>query len=146
MSRLATLGAATAALTLAGCSSASFQWRSVAIAGQSSCLPVATTLAAQQRGLQGVRPVARAMVFQYSPPAEPSFWMKDTPSPLTGVWVGASRRVIGYWHGRPESTTLHPPPAPIAAVVEYPYGTQVPGLGATVAIGARCQLPPGGRL
>ena len=78
---------------------ASFQWREVAIAERNACLPVAFTLAAQARGLQGVRRVARPMVFAYSPPAQPLFWMKDTPAALTGLWVGRSGGVIGYWHG-----------------------------------------------
>ncbi len=51
--------------------------------------------------------MARPMVFAYSRPARPSFWMDDTPAALSGVWVGASGRVIGYWHGQPETQTLH---------------------------------------
>lgn len=111
--------------------------------GAPQCLPVAFTLGAQERGLQEVKRVARPMVFSYSPPATPSFWMKDTPASLSGVWVGASRRVIAYWHGRPESTALHPAPAPIVAVIEYPAGAAVPALGAPFAMGARCPSQPG---
>ena len=86
----------------------------------------------------GVKHVVHPMVFPYSPPAMPSFWMKDTPSALTGVWVGSSDRVIGYWYGRPETTTLHSPPAPIRAVIEYRAGTKPPPRGAGFAIGPRC--------
>ncbi len=145
VARAAALGLACS-LALAACSSAAadFAWRRVALGGRAGCLPVAFTLAAQERGLMGVKHVARPMVFAYSPPAMPAFWMKDTPAPLTGVWVSASHRVIGYWHGKPESTTLHPAPAPVSAVIEYRAGAAVPHLGASYALGARCARPPGG--
>jgi uncharacterized membrane protein (UPF0127 family) len=104
---------------------------------------VAFSLAAQERGLQGVKRVVRPMVFAYSPPSTPSFWMKDTPAPLTGVWVGAGKRVIGYWHGQPESTALHPAPAPVSAVIEYPAGARVPPLGARYILGRACPAQRG---
>jgi uncharacterized membrane protein (UPF0127 family) len=124
-------------------SRASFVWHEVAIAGERHCLPVAYSAAAQERGLQGVKHVARPMVFAFSAPSMPSFWMKDTPSPLTGVWVGASHRVIGYWHGRPQSTKLQPAPAPVSAVLEFPAGAKVPPLASRVRIGERCQTRDG---
>jgi uncharacterized membrane protein (UPF0127 family) len=138
--------AVACSLILVACSSAAgeFAWRRVSLGGRVRCVPVAFTLAAQERGLMGVRHVSRPMVFAYSPPSMPSFWMKDTLAPLTGVWVGASKRVIGYWHGKPESTALHPAPAPISAVIEYPAGAKVPALGARYALGARCPRQPGG--
>jgi uncharacterized membrane protein (UPF0127 family) len=137
---------AVGSIALAACSlvSASFEWREVTVAGQTQCLPVAFTLAAQERGLQGVKHVARPMVFAYSPPDTPSFWMKDTPSPLTGVWIGAQGRVIGYWHGKPQSTELHHPSAPVAAVIEYRAGSRVPPTGARFALGRRCAAQRGG--
>lgn len=140
MLRLAAVFAA-GSLALAGCSliDASFQWRQVSIAGRAQCLPVAFSLDAQQQGLQGVKRVVRPMVFAYSPPSTPSFWMQDTPSSLTGVWVGASDKVIGYWHGQPGSTSLHHPPAPISAVIEYVEGAKVPAAGSPIAIGAACR-------
>jgi uncharacterized membrane protein (UPF0127 family) len=133
-------------IALAACSSggASFEWREVSLGGRVECLPVAFTLAAQERGLQGVKRVVRPMVFAYSPPATPAFWMKDTPEPLTGVWIGAARRVVGYWHGQPESTELHPAPAPVAAVLEFRAGARVPPPGVRFALGRRCAAQPGG--
>lgn len=130
--------AALGVLVLSGCSEASFQWRVVSIAGQRQCLPVASTLDAQQRGLQGVQRVVRPMVFAYSPPDTPSFWMDNTPSPLTGVWIGPRNRIVGYWHGQPQSQDLHPSPGPVSAVIEYRYGEAVPAAGAPFAIGPRC--------
>lgn len=138
------LAAAALALLLAGCGG-SFHWHRVSIGGQGTrCLPVAFSVAAQERGLQGVKRVARPMVFAYSPPDTPSFWMKDTPAALTGVWVGADKHVIGYWHGQPGSTALHPAPAPVSAVIEYAAGARVPSLGASVALGRACKPQPGG--
>jgi uncharacterized membrane protein (UPF0127 family) len=133
-------------VALAGCSSAAarFQWHQISLGRRSpQCLPVAFTLAAQERGLQGVKRVVRPMVFAYTSPTSVSFWMKDTPSPLTGVWVGVSHRVIGYWHGQPESTKLHPSPTPIVAVIEYRAGMPVPALGTRFAIGRGCSRLPG---
>lgn len=110
-----------------------FEWDSVDIAGASSCVPVARTLQTQTRGLMGVRhPIP--MVFAFAPPRLVSFWMKDTPSPLTGVWVDADGRVAGYWHGVPESLTGHPSPAPVRDVIEYPAGDTVPAVGSHVSV------------
>jgi uncharacterized membrane protein (UPF0127 family) len=81
------------------------------------------------------------MVFAYSPPATPSFWMKATPAPLTGVWIGSTGRVIGYWHGQPNSTDVHEPPAPVSAVIEYGGRSAVPAIGSRFTIGGRCQAP-----
>jgi uncharacterized membrane protein (UPF0127 family) len=138
--------AVACSLTLASCSSAAdqFAWRKVALGQRVRCLPVAFTLGAQERGLMGVKHVVRPMVFAYSPPSSPSFWMKDTPAALTGVWVGASGRVIGYWHGVPESTKLHPAPAPVSAVIEYRAGAPVPPIGTRYRIRGKCPRQPGG--
>jgi uncharacterized membrane protein (UPF0127 family) len=136
------LGVLCALALVVGCGatgSASFQWHEVAIAERNACLPVAVTLAAQERGLQGVKHVVHPMVFAYSSPATPSFWMNDAPAALTGVWVGRSGRVIGYWRGQPESTLLHPAPAPVRAVIEYPDGARMPPVGSRVRIGAPCE-------
>jgi uncharacterized membrane protein (UPF0127 family) len=126
---------------LAGCGHGGrvrFDWRQVSIAGRTACWPIASSEAAQERGLMGVRPVRYPMVFPYSQPTSPTYWMKDTPAALTGVWVGASGRVIGYWHGQPFSETGHEPPSPISAVIEFPAGAPVPPLGTAVHLGAAC--------
>ncbi len=120
-----------------------FDWHQVSIGGRVQCLPVASSLGAQHQGLQGVKHVVRPMVFAYSPPDTPSFWMDDTPAPLTGVWVGAAHRVIGYWQGQPESDALHPPPAPVSAVIEYPRGAPVPARGTAVTVGGHCPAQVG---
>jgi uncharacterized membrane protein (UPF0127 family) len=123
---------------------AAFQWRRVSIAATVRCLPVAFSLADRERGLQGVTRVARPMVFAYSSPVTVWFWMSNTPAPLTGVWIGASHRVAGYWHGRPNSTQLHRSPVPVTAVIEYPAGARLPRLTARFSLGPRCPAQPGG--
>lgn len=136
-------GALIMAWALVGCGHGgpvSYSWRRVSIAGRTACWPVAVGEAAQERGLMGVTAVRYPMVFPYSPPGSPTYWMKDTPAALTGVWVGGSGRVIGYWHGQPFSEAGHQPPSPVSAVIEYPAGAPVPPLGAAVRLGSRC--PP----
>ena len=143
--RLIPVVLATAVLLAAtATASAAFQWRRVSIARAVQCLPVAFSLADQERGLQGVTRVARPMVFAYSAPVTVWFWMKNTPVPLTGVWIGASHRVAGYWHGRPNSTQLHRSPVPVTAVIEYAAGAKVPGPGSRFSVGSRCPVQPGG--
>lgn len=131
-------------LALSAAGAQAFQWHRVAIGRRVRCLPVAYSRADRARGLQGVARVARPLVFAFSPPVMAWFWMKDTPVPLTGVWVGVAGSVIGYWHGRPYSTTFHASPAAVSAVIEYSAAARVPPRGARVTIGRGCPLEPGG--
>jgi uncharacterized membrane protein (UPF0127 family) len=118
-------------------------WRHVSIAGRVRCLPVAFSVADQERGLQGVRHVDRPLVFAFPRPVTVGFWMKDTPIPLTGVWVGVDHRVIGVWHGRPESLAVHLAPRPFIAALEYGAGARVPAIGARITLGHACPAQPG---
>jgi uncharacterized membrane protein (UPF0127 family) len=120
-----------------------FAWRHVSIAGRVRCLPVAYSVADQNRGLQGVRHVDRPLVFAFSRPTTVAFWMKDTPTPLTGVWVGIGHRVIGVWHGHPNSQALHFAPRPFIAALEYRAGARVPAVGTRITIGRSCPIQPG---
>jgi uncharacterized membrane protein (UPF0127 family) len=141
---IAVVVATTVLLAATATASGAFQWRRVSIAKAVRCLPVAFSLADQERGLQGVTRVARPMVFAYSSPVTVWFWMKNTPVPLTGVWIGASHRVAGYWHGRPNSTQLHRSPEPVTAVIEYAAGGKLPRLTSRFSVGSRCRVQPGG--
>jgi uncharacterized membrane protein (UPF0127 family) len=131
-------------LGVAATASAAVQWRRVSIARAVRCLPVAFSLADQERGLQGVKRVARPMVFAYPSPVTVWYWMKNTPVPLAGVWIGASHHVAGYWHGRPNSTQLHRSPVPVTAVIEYAAGAKLPRLTSRFSVGSRCRVQPGG--
>jgi uncharacterized membrane protein (UPF0127 family) len=136
--------ATTVLLAATAAASAAFQWRRVSIARGVRCLPVAFSLADQERGLQGVTRVARPMVFAYSSPVTVWFWMKNTPVPLTGVWIGASHHVAGYWYGRPNSPQLHRSPVPVTAVIEYATGAKLPRLGSRFSVGSKCPVQRGG--
>ena len=108
------------------------------------CVPVASTPQEQAQGLMGIhKPIP--MAFYFNPPMQLSFWMKDTPARLTGVWVAADETVLGYWHGTPYSLTLHDSPAPVSLVLEYPRGYRVPARGSRVRLGAPCK-PTSNRL
>jgi uncharacterized membrane protein (UPF0127 family) len=120
-----------------------FAWRRFEIGGATQCLPAALTLAAQERGLMGVRnPIP--MVFVFTPPQPVAFWMKATPTPLTGAWVSPAGRVVGYWHGDPQSLVLHPSPGRVRYVIEYPPGRVPPPVGTRVTMAGHC--PSGPRL
>ena len=86
-----------------------------------------------------VRQPARPMLFTFSQAGSYAFWMEDTPSPLTGVWIGPAQTVIGRWYGVSNTTVTHVPPAPVVAVIEYPPGWPVPSDGALLQVGRRCR-------
>jgi uncharacterized membrane protein (UPF0127 family) len=125
---------------------ASYSWHEFQVAGRRLCLPTADTPAARARGLMGVsHPVP--MVFVFDPPLRASFWMKGTPEPLTGVWVSATTgRVVGYWHGAPESLVNHVAPQAVRYVIEYPRDWSPPALGTTVRRASPRICPAGARL
>ena len=54
----------------------------------------------RQKGLMFRPPLAddRGMLFQFEAPAEHSFWMKDTPSSLDIVYIGADGRIASIAH------------------------------------------------
>jgi uncharacterized membrane protein (UPF0127 family) len=85
------------------------------------------------------------MVFQFDPPQQVMFWMKDTPSRLIGVWVGSDQIVIGYWHGTPYSLVPHASPAPVRLVIEYPPGYRIPAMGSRARLAGSCK-PSSGKL
>lgn len=135
---------------------AGFGCRTVTVTGEgrapvTHCLWVADTPTLQGRGLTGVddpglggRP---GMAFVFDAPVEASFWMKDTPLPLTLVWVGTDGRVLGTrdmepCSGAPGAVCAPvPPPGPLSMAVEVPQG-RAPALGlvpgASVAVGEPC--------
>ncbi|MBU3700915.1 MAG: DUF192 domain-containing protein [Acidimicrobiia bacterium] len=135
---------------------AGFGCRTLTVTGEgraprADCVWVADTPALQGRGLMGVddpglggRP---GMAFVFDPPVEASFWMKDTPLPLTLVWVGKDGRVLGTRDLEPCSATSGSvctpvsPPGPLSMAIEVPRG-RAPALGlvpgASVSLGAPC--------
>ena len=137
---------ANGAYQLISAHTVSYSWYEFQIGGRPACLPTAETPAARAHGLMGVsHPVP--MVFVFDPPQVAAFWMKDTPEPLTGAWVAAaSNRVVGYWHGIPNSLVNHVAPRPVRYVIEYPRGWSPPPLGTAVLRPVRHRCPAGARL
>jgi len=62
----------------------------------------------RSHGLMGVTELApdEGMIFVYPAPRELTFWMKDTPSPLSIAYVGADGRVVSISDMQPFDTTL----------------------------------------
>lgn len=54
----------------------------------------------RQKGLMFRQALAddRGMLFQFEAPAEQSFWMKNTPSSLDIVYIGADGRIVSIAH------------------------------------------------
>jgi len=110
----------------------------VTLGATSGCWPLATTAREHQQGLIGVRHPARPMVFSYQQAGSYTFWMRGVPASVNGVWIGSAKTVIGHWHGAPNSTAKHSPPAPVTAAVLYPAGWPVPADGARLRVGGHC--------
>jgi uncharacterized membrane protein (UPF0127 family) len=62
----------------------------------------------RSQGLMGVTELAtdEGMVFVYPAARELTFWMKNTPTPLSIAYVGADGRVISIKDMKPFDTTL----------------------------------------
>lgn len=122
--------------------STTYPARKILVGKRVHCWPVATTPQQQTRGLQGIERPRYPLVFVFHPPEAVGFWMKDTPAPLTGVWISSRGLVTGYWHGKPESLTPHYPPQFVAMVIEYPAADRVPALRTRVLLEGSCQRLP----
>ncbi|MBO0729613.1 MAG: DUF192 domain-containing protein [Acidimicrobiaceae bacterium] len=121
-----------------------FPSRRVTLGAASGCWPVASTPRERAQGLSGVRHPARPMMFTFRKASSSyRFAMVGVPAPVNAVWIGSGRTVIGRWHGTPNSSAMHAPPAPITAVVVYPRGWRVPPNGARLRVGGRCKSSAG---
>ena len=115
-----------------------FYFRRVTLGANRGCWPVAATSSERTEGLTGVRHPALPMVFLFQKPGTYAFTMTGGPAPLTGVWIGHGNKVIGHWHGVPDSSTQHRPPRPITEAILYPAGWPTPANGTPLRLGARC--------
>ena len=108
----------------------------IANCGPTSRVLVAVTQVERALGIQQERDFlgTDGMLFVYSAPQRPSFWMRDTHIPLGIVFFDPDYRVIGTAEMLPFTTTRHVPAAPIIAALEvraninvriaYPIGTR----------------------
>ena len=88
-------------------------------------LEVATTDAAQQRGLGGRRKLAQngGMLFVFSAQSQQCFWMKDMRFPIDIIWADSSKRVTRIEHDLSPATYPHEYCAPAQYVIELNAGT-----------------------
>ena len=85
---------------------------------------VAATPEQQERGLMFVKSLAgdRGMIFPYSPPAEVSFWMKNTLIPLDIIFIRTDGTIVRVTHAKALDVTPLPSGEPISAVLEIRGG------------------------
>ena len=92
---------------------------------------IARTDAEQAKGLGGRSSLDafHGMLFVFTPPTIPGFWMKDMSFPIDIVWI-SENRVIGVIEnadpqiGAPESKLkIYTPPSSVDSVIELSAGT-----------------------
>jgi len=120
-----------------------FPSRRVTLGSTGGCWPLATTQRELMQGLDGLRHPARPMVFAFQPARSQIFTSQHVLVPVTFVWIGRGKTVIGRRHAAPGSVATYSPPAPVTAVVEYPAGWRVPPDGARIQVGGRCSSSAG---
>ena len=85
---------------------------------------VAATPEQQERGLIFVMSLAgdRGMIFPYDPPADVSFWMKNTLIPLDIIFIRPDGTIVRITNAKALDLTPLPAGEPIAAVLEIRGG------------------------
>ena len=89
---------------------------------------IADTDASREQGLSDVPSMATSsgMLFAFDEPGSYGFWMKDMDFPLTMVWIGSDKQVVGL--ARDLSPDTYPevffPPAPVEYVLEIDAGAE----------------------
>lgn len=91
---------------------------------------VAVTPEEQQRGLMFQEWPPPVMCFPTKRAGYPSFWMKNTPSPLDILFAHRGK-IVAIAFGKPNSTELIEPKKLTDLVIELPHGT-VKSLGIEV--------------
>lgn len=98
------------------------------------CALLAATRQQRERGLMQVVDLQgyAGMVFRYEQDSQSSFYMKNTPMPLSVAWFGADGRFINSADmepcGNEDGCPLHGAGAPFRYALEVPRG-QLPALG-----------------
>ncbi len=88
---------------------------------------VADTPEARERGLKGVRDLAPdgGMAFVFDDPSPSSFWMKDTPLPLSIAFWGRDRRITAIMDMAPcraDPCPTYRPDRPFVGALEVHRG------------------------
>lgn len=117
------------------------------------CLLAAMTAPQRARGLMGVTDLQgyAGMAFLYDEPVTNSFYMRNTPMPLSIAWVAADGSLVSTADMEPcedrDDCPTYAPTGPYRTAIEVPQG-QLPALGinegATVHVGGACAPRAGG--
>jgi uncharacterized membrane protein (UPF0127 family) len=85
---------------------------------------IAASFEEQERGLMFRRSLApdRGMIFPYDPPADVSFWMKNTLIPLDMLFIRRDGTIVRIATAKPLDETTIPAGEPVAAVLEIAGG------------------------
>jgi uncharacterized membrane protein (UPF0127 family) len=85
---------------------------------------IAATEQEQEQGLMFYRSLApdQGMIFPYDPPADVSFWMKNTLIPLDMVFIRADGTIARIATAKPLDLSPVPAGEPVAAVLEIAGG------------------------
>jgi hypothetical protein len=111
------------------------------------CVLLAATDTQRQRGLMEVTDLQgfAGMLFVWDQDVESSFYMRNTPTPLSIAWVAADGRLVSTEDMTPcedlDDCPLYPPAGPYRFALEVPQGElddmgMVPG--STLAAGGAC--------
>lgn len=103
---------------------------SVVIGGDTILVDIADESAEQERGLSGrpTLPRNHGMLFVYSQPSRPGFWMKDMRFPIDIVWIGEDNKIVAVLPNLNPDTypAVFSPPeevAPVRYVLEVNAGS-----------------------
>lgn len=86
---------------------------------------IADDIAERERGLMYRPPLEddRGMLFEFPDAAERGFWMRNTPSSLDIIYVGADGRIVSIaHHTTPYSDSIYPSNGPATGVIELRAG------------------------
>ncbi|TPG86721.1 DUF192 domain-containing protein [Pseudomonas caspiana] len=100
--------------------------------GASVTLPLARSRAEQVQGLAGKADPGAGIIMVWDHVAVRTVWMKDTPAPLTAVFIGPDGLVQSVQDMEPNSLTYHSSLRPLISIVEVPTGS----LAATIKRGS----------
>ena len=104
-------------------------------------VPVAVSLAEQERGLSKTHDVGRGMLFTWPKAAPRTFWMRDTWVPLQVGFFDDSGRLFQIENMEPNTDTRHKSAQPAKMALELAQGQyQSLGLvpGKTVLLRGQC--------
>lgn len=94
------------------------------VGGETITAEVADSGRERSRGLMGREslPAAHGMLFVYPEEERLSFWMRDTPLPLSVAFIDAEKRIVDIQRMQPESRERHTSAEPAMYALEMERG------------------------